>query len=64
MVYTELTGIETLAKNISKDWKSGELVTWSQTWDKYKSTIGTISIQESIPTGQVVAEILDLLEGS
>lgn len=61
--YTEMTMIETLANNISKDWESGELVSWSQTWAKYKSTIGTISIQESVPTGQVIAEILDILEG-
>ena len=61
--YTELTTIEALANNIRRDWATGELNSWIQTWAKYKSTFGTISIQESIPTGQVIAEILDLLEG-
>ncbi len=54
--------IENLARMIDEGFQEGYYNTWVKAWDYHKSTIGTISIQLSMPTGQVVAEILDAIE--
>lgn len=61
-VRQEETPVTTLAKQIDQGFQEGHYSKWSEAWDYHKSTIGTLSIQMSIPTGQVVAEILDAIE--
>lgn len=59
---TEVTPIETLAKQIDQGFQDGTFKNWAEAWAYHKSTFGTLSIQMSIPTGQVVAEVLDVIE--
>jgi hypothetical protein len=54
--------IESLAQQIDQGLHDGTYSTWAQAWEYHKTTFGTLSIQMSIPTGQVVAEVLDAIE--
>jgi len=61
-VRQEESPVTTLAKQIDQGFQEGRYNNWSEAWNYHKTTIGTLSIQMSIPTGQVVAEILDAIE--
>lgn len=61
-IVKEESQINILARQIDQGFQEGHYSKWSEAWNYHKSTIGTLSIQMSIPTGQVVAEILDAIE--
>ena len=57
-----IPSIETLADQIDRDLTSGECQNWAQVWERYHSTIGTLSLRSEYPTGKVFAEIIDIIE--
>jgi hypothetical protein len=57
--------LENLAEKILRDLNDGTCSNWSQVWEHYHTSIATLSLRsEGYPTGKVLADIIDLIEGA